>query len=183
MDDFLPFCQTERGTGELTGALKDYLAHAVNSLRKDIQFEAIPYTTTEAALKAMKSEEIDCVFPVNLSSYDAEQMGVRLTDPAMKTEMNVVVRSSDNQSISGNSTLTFAVSAENVNLDTFIMERYPSCTRAVFKDDRACFDAVDSQKADCILVSNYRIPEKEDLVDKYHFSPFRPAKACLFPSR
>ena len=169
LDDFLPFCQTDRGTGELTGALKDYLAHAVNSLRKDIQFEAIPYTTTEAALKAMKSGEIDCVFPVNLSSYDAEQMGVRLTDPAMKTEMNVVVRSSDNQSISGNSTLTFAVSAENVNLDTFIMERYPSCKRAVFKDDRACFDAVDSQKADCILVSNYRIPEKEDLIDKYHF--------------
>ncbi len=169
LDDFLPFCQTDRGTGELTGALKDYLAHAVNSLRKDIQFEAIPYTTTEAALKAMKSGEIDCVFPVNLSSYDAEQMGVRLTDPAMKTEMNVVVRSSDNQSISGNSTLTFAVSAENVNLDTFIMERYPTCKRAVFKDDRACFDAVDSQKADCILVSNYRIPEKEDLIDKYHF--------------
>ena len=169
LDDFLPFCQTDRGTGELTGALKDYLAHAVNSLRKDIQFEAIPYTTTEAALKAMKSGEIDCVFPVNLSSYDAEQMGVRLTDPAMKTEMNVVVRSSDNQSISGNSTLTFAVSAENVNLDTFIMERYPSCKRAVFKDDRACFDAVDSQKADCILVSNYRIPEKEDIIDKYHF--------------
>ena len=169
LDDFLPFCQTDRGTGQLTGALKDYLAHAVNSLRKDIQFEAIPYTTTEAALKAMKSGEIDCVFPVNLSSYDAEQMGVRLTDPAMKTEMNVVVRSSDNQSISGNSTLTFAVSAENVNLDTFIMERYPSCKRAVFKDDRACFDAVDSQKADCILVSNYRIPEKEDIIDKYHF--------------
>lgn len=169
LDDFLPFCQTDRGTGELTGALKDYLAHAVNSLRKDIQFEAIPYTTTEAALKAMKSGEIDCVFPVNLSSYDAEQMGVRLTDPAMKTEMNVVVRSSDNQRISGNSTLTFAVSAENVNLDTFIMERYPSCKRAVFKDDRACFDAVDSQKADCILVSNYRIPEKEDIIDKYHF--------------
>ena len=169
LDDFLPFCQTDRGTGELTGALKDYLAHAVNSLRKDIQFEAIPYTTTEAALKAMKSGEIDCVFPVNLSSYDAEQMGVRLTDPAMKTEMNVVVRSSDNQSISGNSTLTFAVSAENVNLDTFIMERYPTCKRAVFKDDRACFDAVDSQKADCILVSNYRIPEKEDIIDKYHF--------------
>ena len=92
LDDFLPFCQSDRETGALTGALKDYLAHAVNSLRKDIRFEAVPYASTEAALKAMKAGEIDCVFPVNLSSYDADQMGVRLTDPAMKTEMNVVMR-------------------------------------------------------------------------------------------
>ena len=169
LDDYLPFCQTDGETGELTGALKDYLAHAVNSLRKDIQFKAIPYTTTEAALKALKAGEVDCVFPVNLSTYDAEQMGVRLTDPAMKTEMNVVVRTPDNQSISRNSTVTFAVTAENVNLDTFIMEQYPSCKRVAFADDRACFEAVDSRKADCILESNYRIPEKEDIIDKYNF--------------
>ncbi len=168
-DNYLPFCQTDRETGELTGALKDYLAHAVNSLRKDIQFEAIPYASTEAALQAMKAGEIDCVFPVNLSSYDADQMGVRLTDPAMKTEMNAVMRASDNQSISRDSTITFALSAGNMNVETFIMEHYPSCERAVFGDDRACFDAVDTLKADCILVSNYRLPEKEGIIDKYRF--------------
>lgn len=168
-DNYLPFCQTDQETGELTGALKDYLAHAINSLRKDIQFEAIPYSSTEAALQAMKEGEIDCVFPVNLSFYDADQMGVRLTDPAMKTGMNAVMRASDNQSISPDSTITFALTEGNMNVDTFIMEHYPSCKRAVFGDDRACYDAVDSQKADCILVSNYRIPEKEDIIDKYHF--------------
>lgn len=169
LDDYLPFCQKDGETGELTGALKDYLAHAVNSLRKDIRFEAFPYASTEAALNALKAGEVDCVFPVNLSTYDADQMGVRLTDPAMKTEMNVVVRTPDHQSISRNSTITFAVTEGNVNLDTFIMELYPSCKRAVFRDDRECFEAVDSQKADCILESNYRIPEKEDIIDKYNY--------------
>lgn len=85
-DNYLPFCDADKKTGELTGALKDYLAHAANNLRDtDIQFEAVPYPTTEAALDAMKAGEIDCVFPVDLSSYDADETGIRLTDPAMKT--------------------------------------------------------------------------------------------------
>ena len=32
-DDYLPFCATDKQTGELTGALKDYLAQATNSLK------------------------------------------------------------------------------------------------------------------------------------------------------
>ena len=31
-DNYLPFCDEDDETGELTGALKDYLAHAENNL-------------------------------------------------------------------------------------------------------------------------------------------------------
>ena len=49
-DHYLPFCQVDDATGELTGALSAYLAHAANSLKdSDIQFEAVPYATTQAA--------------------------------------------------------------------------------------------------------------------------------------
>ena len=166
--DYLPFCRTDSETGELTGALKDYLAHALNNLRSSaVQFEAIPYSSTEAALQAMSAGEVDCVFPVNLNAYDAEQRGVRLTDPAMKTEMNAVTRASDDQGISRDSTLTFAVAEDDPNEETFIMERYPDCQRVRFPDVKACYEAVDAQRADCLLVSNYRIPQAEEVIDRY----------------
>lgn len=167
-ENSLPFCQTDRETGELTGALKDYLAHAANNLRNsNIQFETVPFDSKEAALKAMRAGEIDCVFPAYLSSYDADQMGIRITNPAMTTEMNAVMRASDMQSLSRNSAITFTVADGDLNIETFIMDQFPSSTRKTFASGQACFAAVASGEADCILVSNYRIPSVEDTLKKY----------------
>ena len=166
-EDFLPFCKTDKETGELTGALKDYLAHATNNLRgSDVKFEAIPYASTEEALNAMKAGEVDCVFPVYLNSYDASQMGVRLTNPAMATEMNAVMRDSDTQSLSRESAITFAVNAGDLNSKTFIMDQYPESSMKTYAPEQACYAAVASKDADCILVSNYRVPSVVDDVEK-----------------
>ena len=163
----LPFCEADKVTGELNGALKDFIAHVVNSLRdSNIQFEAIPFSTTSDALAAMQSGEVDCVFPVYLSSYDADEMDLRLTSPAMKTEMNAVMRDSDQQDLSKDSTITLAVSDGDLNSETFIMDQYPGCTRKTFPGGPACFAAVASKDADCILVSNYRMPAMQDTMTK-----------------
>ena len=167
-EDCLPFCKTDRETGKLEGALQDYLNHASNSMRNvDLRFETVPYPSTEEALKAMEAGEIDCVFPVNLSSYDADEMGIRLTNPAMKTGMNAVVRSSDKQDLSMDSEITFAVSAGDLNIESFIKDQYPACTTVTFPDVTTCFEAVSSGEADCILVSSYRIPGAEETLKKY----------------
>ena len=167
-DNSLPFCQSDKETGEMTGALKDYLAQASNNMRgSNIQFEAIPFDTTQAALDAMKAGEIDCVFPVNLSSYDSDEMGIRLTSPAMTTEMNAVVRASENQDLSRDSTITFAIATGDLNIETFIMDQYPEATRKTYASGAECFAAVASGDADCILVSNYRIPAAEDTLAHY----------------
>lgn len=119
-DNYIPFCQTDKETSELTGALKDYLAHAANNLRRaDIHFEAIPFASTQEAIDAMKAGEIDCVFPVYLHSYDSDEMGVRLTNPAMTTEMNAVMRATSKQTLSPDSTITFAVCEGDLNIETF----------------------------------------------------------------
>ena len=166
-DDCLPFCGDDKQTGELTGALRDYLTHAANHLRRyDIQFEPHPYASTEAALKAMRAGEIDCVFPVNLSSHDAAAMDVRVTAPAMKTEMNAVMRASDEQRLSRDSRTTFAIHADDLNIETFIMEKYPVSVRKNYGDGRSCFAAVASGDADCILVSAYRMPAAEEIITK-----------------
>lgn len=94
-DNYLPFSAKEAATDKLTGALKDYLAHSVNSLKhSNISFEAVPFATTEAAMLAMKTGRIDCLFPVNLSAHDANVADVVLTNPVMRTEMQAIMRDS-----------------------------------------------------------------------------------------
>ena len=167
-DGYLPFCQRDQETGELTGALKDYLAHATNNLGKgEIRFEPVPYASTKDALEAMQDGGTDCIFPVCLSSYDAEEQGIRLTNPAMTTDVNALMRSSDEQRISRESEITFAVADGDLNIVTFIMDHYPACGKVVFPDDKACFEAVASGKADCVLISNYRMPAVQDLITQY----------------
>ena len=168
-DDYLPFCDMDDETGELTGALKDYLIHAQNILDKPyIQFETIPYNSTAEALKALDAGEIDCYFPVNLSAYDADQKNIRLTDPAMKTEMNTIMRASEQERLSKESTITLAVNEGMMNIETFIMEHYPKTKRVEYAGLPACYKAVADGEADAVLVSNYRIPSAEETLKKYN---------------
>ena len=167
-DHYLPFCQVDDATGELTGALSAYLAHAANSLKdSDIQFEAVPYATTQAALDALAAGEVDCIFPAYLNTYNADEMDFRLTSPAMKTEMNAVRRISDGRELSMDSTITFAVTEGDPNVVTFIQDQFPLCSVQPYEDVKRCFEAVSSGEADCVLVNNYRIPDEEELLQKY----------------
>ncbi len=168
-DNYLPFCAKDPKTGELTGALSDYLAHAASSLKNsDIRFETVAYPTTEAALEALKKGEIDCVFPVNLSSYESDLMGVRLTNPVMKTEMHAVMRTSKHHHLSRDSSFTFIVNQGNANIETFIKDFYPECKLIQCPDGNSCFEALASGGADCALVSNYRVHAIEEAMNRYN---------------
>ena len=166
-ENYLPFCSIDKESGELTGALEDYLAHAVNNINSpNLKFKTIPYASTEDALKALSAGEVDCVFPVYLSTYDAEQRGIRLSSAAMETQMNAIMRIDDRQTLSDDTKMTFAVNANMLNVDTFIMDYYPQAERKPFNGLQACYDAVEDGDADCVLVSNYRIPSEEDTLKK-----------------
>ena len=162
-ESYLPFCGLDEETGELTGALSDFIAHAINNQGSSaLAFDMVPYESTEAALSALEAGEVDCVFPVYLSTYDADQRGLRMTDPAMETEMNAILRASEENDLSAGTTMRFAVNANMINVDSFIMDNYPQAERIPFNGLPACYDAVARGDADCVVVSNYRIPSEED---------------------
>ena len=167
-DDYLPFCAADRQTGELTGALKDYLAHAATVLKNaDIRFEATPYPSTDAAITAMKRGEIDCVFPINLSTYAGETMGILTVNPIMKTEMSVLTRAEGRPEISAGKALTVAIDAGNTNFETLVREETPAWTIVNCPGVEACFKAVAAKEADGVLACNYRMSEYEPLRQKY----------------
>ena len=156
-DNYLAFCAADPVTGELTGALKDYLAAAAGTLANaEPEFVTVAYPTASAALEALVSGEVDCMFPANLTDYDGELSGVVMTAPLMRTEMEAVVREADKKDFLRSSRVRVGVNQGNPNYEMFLVEHFPSWTPVLYTDTPACLERVAAGDADCIIISNYR---------------------------
>lgn len=168
-DNYLALCATDKETGELTGALKDYLAGAADCLENNhIEFEAIGYPTASAALQALKDGDVDCMFPTNLTDYDGEVQGFFITAPLMRTDMSAVIRETDQKTFTKKEHVTVAVNTGNPNYDMFLKDHFPDWRSTYFKDTAECLKAISEGKADCLLISNYRYNNIATLCEKYH---------------
>ncbi len=167
-DNFLPYCDQDDDTGQLTGALADYLAFAQTCEKNaDLSFETKAYATTLGALDALKNGEIDCMFPINFSTYDGEQQGIIITDPFVETEIYAIVRTSDRRGISPDQEMTVAVLEGHPNHETFLNDNFPNWKIIYTSSNDESMKAVASGEADCTLVSNYRSNRISDLCTKY----------------
>ena len=156
-DKYLAFCAADPETGELTGALKDYLEIASGVLENATPvFETKVYATAAEAMEAVRNGEVDCMFPANLTDYDAETAGVVMTPVLMRTEMDAVVRAADKQDFLRRNRIRVGVNRGNPNYEMFLTEHYPTWTPVFYNDTPACLDAVAAKSADCIIISNYR---------------------------
>ena len=168
-DNYLAFCAQDPKTGELTGVLKDYLDYAADCMANvHLDFEAVPFETATSAMEALDRGEVDCVFPANLSEYDAEKRGIIMTPPLMNTEISAVVRSADQKTLAGKEYVIVAVNEGNPNYDSFLSDHYPGWHRIYFPTTADCLKAIADGVADCILISNYRYNNISRLCDKYH---------------
>ena len=170
-DNYLAFCAADPETGELTGALKEYLDYASRCIvGAELAFEPIAFSTTSDALEALKNGEIDCVFPVVLTPYDGEENGVLAVSTPIDTEMYAVVRTSDRSGFSLYGEITVAVNQGNPSYETFLMDNFPDWKRVYFDTSEDCLRGIAAGEADCILMSNYRIDRITALMEKYKLS-------------
>ena len=157
-DNYLAFCASDPGTGELTGALKDYLSYAADVLDDvHLEFNAVSFPTAAAAMEALKKGEIDCMFPANLTDYDGEKAGVVMSPPLMRTEMLAVVREENKGDFLRTAQVRVGVNRGNPNYEIFLQDHFPEWSAVVYDDTPACLEAVAARNADCIIVSNYRL--------------------------
>ena len=170
-DNYLAFCASDPETGELTGALKDYLDYASDALEGvHIDFEARSFPTVSAAIEAMKNGDVDCVFPANLTEYDSEELGVVMTPLLMRTEMDAVVRASEQKEFIIKPDVTVAVNQGNTNYDMWLSDNFPTWNRAYFVDTPAGLEAVAAGEADCVIISNYRYSNISKQCEKLHLA-------------
>ena len=169
--NYLAFCSADETTGELIGALRDYLAYASQVMENaELNFEAISYPTAAAALEALKNGEVDCMFPANLTDYDGETMGVVMTPAIIRTEMDAVVRASEQKEFIRKEKVTVAVNRGNTNYELFLTDNYPGWERAYFTDTAEGLEAVAAGKADCVIISNYRFSNISKKCEKLHLA-------------
>ena len=170
-DNYLAFCAKDPDTGELMGALKDFLDYGSTALEKThLTFEAKAYPTAASAMEALKNGEIDCVFPANLTDYDSEMLGVVMTPTLMRTEMDAVVRESEQKEFIRKEQVTVAVNQGNTNYDMFLADHYPGWNRAYYVDTPTGLDAVAAGEADCVIISNYRFNNISKQCEKLHLT-------------
>lgn len=156
-DNYLPFCGTKIGTGEVDGLLKDFVSVTSNMVKNaDIRFETTPYPTTDALVKALKNKEIDCIFPICLTLYDAEEQGVLLTDPVVEIEEQLVIRKGDADDFDMFEPKRIAINASNPSHGSIVKDQFPNWELVPFSTPEECILAVENGEADCMLVSNYR---------------------------
>lgn len=170
-DHYMAFCQLDEETGELTGVLKDYLELLSRSIANvKLDFETIAYPTAAEAMDALKRGEIDCAFPANLNSYDAEQMEVVMTPPLMDTEMYAVVRSREQQLFDPDKQVVVAVNEGNPNYDIFLANYFPNWKAVYYPTTPDCLKAVSEGAADCVLISSYRYNNISRICSRYHLT-------------
>ena len=170
-DNYLAFCASDPKTGALTGALKDYLEYASTALvNTRVTFEAIAYPTAAAAMEALDKGEVDCMFPANLTDHDSETMGVVMSPALMRTEMDAVVRASEQKEFVKKENVVVAVNEGNPNYDLFLETNYPGWETVHYVDTPTCLDAVAAGNADCIIISNYRFGNISKQCEKLHLT-------------
>jgi len=156
-DGYLAFCATDPETGELTGALKDYLETVKADMSNvSIDFETRAYQTAEDAMEALKRGEVDCMFPANLSIGDAEDQGLFMSPTLMETDLLAVVRETDRNLFSNREYVVVAVNRGNPNYESTLKDHFPNWRIVYYPTTAECLQAVSKNVADCVLISSYR---------------------------
>lgn len=180
-DNYLAFCAKDETTGELTGALKEYLNLASECMQNAVLvFEAVPFDTIEEAITALQNGEIDCIFPVDLTSYDGEELGLLTTEPIMQTEVYAAVTSDKRHHFSPDEDVTAALIEADRNGRTFVMEYFPTWNVSLYENREDCLDAMAAGEADCTLVCNYQLGKLDDLLHDNGLTPITTGHAMNF---
>ncbi len=169
LDNYLAFCAKDEETGELTGALKDYLEEASDCLSNaKINFKTFAYPNVAEAMQALKDGSIDCIFPCNFSIYYGEQKGILLTPALAESTLYTLARSDDKKSFMPTDKITTAIEKDNHNYDSILLDFYPKWQTLVCDGVQNCLKAVSDGKADCVLISSYRYNNLRKLCEQYH---------------
>lgn len=171
-DNFLSFSDRDDNTGELTGALKDYLDQASGCFANaTLDFEPVAYATAEAAYEALNNGEVDCLFPAYISSSDCEDLDMVVTPEVMAAEVYVIVRDNGQEEFVHKEERTLAAIQNDPNHVAVIRDHFPGSQIKEYKDMQACLLAVANREVDGVVISNYQYNYLDRQCDKLMLAP------------
>ena len=164
-------------TGELTGAITDYIQFATGCLgNQNLEFQIVGYDSKEAELDALKSGEIDMVFHFDQSPNLAEEYRVACTNTTWTSNMMAVT---NKEHFNENKANRVAVPRNKISLTRYIAFYYPQWEIVDCDTQEDAAKLVRDGQADCVVTG---ASSEEKYSKKYGFYSVllpNPAKSCF----
>ena len=164
-------------TGELTGAITDYIQFATGCLgNQDLEFQIVGYDSKEAELDALKSGEIDRVFHFDQSPNLAEEYRVACTNTTWTSNMMAVT---NKEHFNENKANRVAVPQNKLSLKKYLAFYYPQWEIVDCDTQEDAAKLVRDGQADCVVTG---ASSEEKYSKKYGFYSVllpNPAKSCF----
>ena len=124
LDDYLAYCDKDDTTGELTGALYDFLSIAKSCLyNAALEFEPVAFSNAAEMRAALQNGAVDCIFPAYFDRYYAEQSQMYVAKSGIGTSMIALV---NNGGLNENTENTVAIFNSSTETHWYVEDNYPS---------------------------------------------------------
>ena len=164
-------------TGELTGAITDYIQFAKGCLgNQELEFQNVGYDSKEEELAALKSGEIDMIFHFDQSPNLAEEYHVACTSTTWTSSLMAVT---NKQRFIENKANRIAVPQNKISLKRYIEFYYPQWEIVDCDTQEEAARLVKDGQADCFVTG---VGSEEKYSKKYGFYSVQllnPAKSCF----
>ena len=164
-------------TGELTGAITDYIQFAADCLgNQELEFQIVGYDSKEAELNALKSGEIDMIFHFDQSPNLAEEYHFACTNTTWTSNLMAVT---NKQHFNENNVNRIAVPQNKLSLKKYIAFYYPQWEIVDCDTQEEGAKLVRDGQADCIVTG---VSSEEKYSKKYGFYSvllLNPVKSCF----
>lgn len=164
-------------TGELTGAITDYIQFAIGCLgNQKLEFQIVGYDSIEAELDALKSGEIDMIFHFNQNPNLAEEYRVACTSTTWITNLMAVTNKEHFNESKAN---RIAVPQNKLSLKKYLAFYYPQWEIVDCDTQEDAAKLIKTGQADCFVTG---ISSEENYSKKYGFYSvplLNPVKSCF----
>ena len=164
-------------TGELTGAITDYIQFATGCLgNQELEFQIVGYDSIEAELDALKSGEIDMIFHFDQNPNLAEEYRVACTSTTWITNLMAVT---NKQHFNESKANRIAVPQNKLSLKKYLAFYYPQWEIVDCDTQEDAAKLIETGRADCFVTG---ISSEENYSKKYGFYSvplLNPVKSCF----
>ena len=164
-------------TGELTGAITDYIQFAKGCLgNQELEFQMVGYDSKEAELEALGSGEIDMIFHFDQNPNLAEEYHVACTNTTWTSNLMAVT---NKQPFNENKANRIAVPQNRISLKIHLAFYYPQWEIVDCDTQEDAAKLVKDGQADCFVTG---VSSEEKYSKKYGFYSVplsNPARACF----
>ena len=164
-------------TGELSGAITDYIQFAKDCLgNQELEFQLVGYDSKEAELDALRSGEIDMIFHFDQNPNLAEEYHIARSNTTWMTNLMAVT---NKQHFDENKANRIAVPQNNLSLKMYLVFYYPQWEIVDCDTQEDAAKLVRDGQADCIVTGVSSEEKYSKKYGLYSVPLLNPVKACF----